>query len=240
MPATPSALSTSAAMRPATNVPWPIASSAEPPTKLFAVMTLFVRSGCPRSMPVSMTPTVTGSSSGSSAQKSNARTYARCHWRAASGSSTKNCRASPRVEASGAASTNAWRRTADTGTRSGDETTPSPAVRRYCVVPSGTTSSANERSAASSIERPPPHGWPADFSSDGLIGPFTARAVPVSVTGDPAAAMPAGRDSDSTPIVTHVERRSSARRNVLDGTRRSPCLRLDDDLLRPAGDGNRA
>ena len=36
--------------------------------------------------------------------------------------------------------------------------------------------------------------------------------------------MPAGRDSDNTPIVTHVERRSSARRNVLDGTRRSPVL----------------
>ena len=34
--------------------------------------------------------------------------------------------------------------------------------------------------------------------------------------------MPAGRDSESTPIVTQVERRSSARRTVLDGTRRSP------------------
>ncbi len=44
------------------------------------------------------------------------------------------------------------------------------------------------------------------------------------MTGDPAAAMPAGRDSESTPIVTHVERRSSARLNVLDGTRRSPVL----------------
>ena len=36
--------------------------------------------------------------------------------------------------------------------------------------------------------------------------------------------MPAGRDSESTPMVTQVERRSSARRNVLDGTRRSPVL----------------
>ena len=74
MPATPSALSTSAAMRPATNVPWPSGSSADPPTKLLAATMLFVRSGWPRSMPVSMTATVTGSSSGRSAQKSNART----------------------------------------------------------------------------------------------------------------------------------------------------------------------
>ncbi len=80
---------------------------------------------------------------------------------------------------------------------------------------------ANERSAARStappsVQEPPPT---FDWSS---IGPFTWRAVPVSVSGAPAAAMPAGRDNERTPIVTHVERRSSARRTVLEGSRRSP------------------
>ncbi len=80
---------------------------------------------------------------------------------------------------------------------------------------------ANERSAARSTARPSVQAPPPTFDWSS-IGPFTCRAVPVSVSGTPAVAMPVGRDNARTPIVTHVERRSSARRTVLEGSRRSP------------------
>ena len=112
-------------------------------------------------------------------------------------------------------------------------------MSRYSVVTSGTTSIAKERSASRSTALPSDQGRPPTFDWSS-IGPFTWRAVPLSVSGNPAAAIPAGRDSDNTPIVTHVERRSSARRNVLDGTRRSPVLVWTTISLALPRDGNRS
>ena len=66
----PVALSSSAAMIPATIVPCPRVSCAEPPTKLFASTTRRSRSGCPRSTPESITATRTGASGGSVCQAS--------------------------------------------------------------------------------------------------------------------------------------------------------------------------
>ena len=80
---------------------------------------------------------------------------------------------------------------------------------------------ANERSAARSTARPSVQAPPPTFDWSS-IGPFTCLAVPVSVSGKPAVAMPAGRVRARTPIVIHVERRSSERRTVVDDSRRSP------------------
>ncbi len=64
MPAMPWSFPTAAAISPATNVPCPIWSSAEPPTKLRAAAILLASSGWPRSTPVSTIPTRTGGRAG--------------------------------------------------------------------------------------------------------------------------------------------------------------------------------
>ena len=89
MPEIPSALLVSAAMIPATKVPWPCWSFFhEPPTKLLPVSILGLRSGCVPSMPESITATRTRGlkGAGNVGQVSNARICGRYHCFAKSGS----------------------------------------------------------------------------------------------------------------------------------------------------------
>ncbi len=82
------------------------------------------------------------------------------------------------------------------------------AIRRKSVVCWTVIGTKNVPSFASvsvgpAVQLPPP----VDCSS--VTGPLTARTLPVSVSADPAAGAPSGRDSDSSPRVTYVERRPS-------------------------------
>ena len=82
IPAIPIALSTPAAISPATKVPCPsLSTRAEPPTKLSASTILPANSGCVASIPESITATRTAASGGEGAasQKSKARVAFRCH-----------------------------------------------------------------------------------------------------------------------------------------------------------------
>ena len=79
-PAIPTELLTPAAIRPATNVPWPSSSTrAEPPTNVFASAILPAKSGWSPSIPESITATRTAASGVGVSQKSNVRLNSRCH-----------------------------------------------------------------------------------------------------------------------------------------------------------------
>ena len=82
IPEMPSALPVSAAMIPATKVPWPWMSFLhEPPTKLFPDSMRGMRSGCVASIPESITATRTRglNGPGRTGQESNARICGRYH-----------------------------------------------------------------------------------------------------------------------------------------------------------------
>ena len=86
-----------AAIRPATNVPWPCVSTvADPLTKLFAAAIRPRSSGCVPSTPESITATRTAASGGGSVHASNDRFWAAYHCRGRSGSfGTYDCRRLP-------------------------------------------------------------------------------------------------------------------------------------------------
>ena len=86
-PAMPTPSFVSAAISPATNVPWPwVSTVAGPATKLLAAAIRPRSSGCVPSMPESITATRTAASGGGSVQASKDRFCAAYHWRGRNGS----------------------------------------------------------------------------------------------------------------------------------------------------------
>src|SRR5207302_3585770 len=101
---------------------------------------------------------------------------------------------------------------AATGTSSGWPFAPGT-ERRYEVVCAGVTATEKLPSAATVRAGPAAHAPPAaDCSS--VTGRVTPRATPVSVTAAPAAAVPAGRVSCSSPNAPYVERRFRPLRRI--------------------------